>query len=738
MSPTSEISSKNTDRSSGGWFKSPLSGKLFRYIFGSYFIITLVVTGIQLTVEYYHVRRNTFAELKGLAETFQPVLAESLWTFDDDALHTTLFSMLKLESVVGVKVTDPNGTILKTVGVVDADSQDIKSKSFLSKEIYRFETPLTFKDPAGEDKLLGHVTLISSSGVVINKIKYGFILIIINSVIKTTALWLIFVYFLNRIVSRPLTRLTQSVNEFELGKAHSDDDNLKRLSSRSDEIGMLSKRFNEMIAATGKMLERLKEQSRLEAIAKMARQVAHDIRSPLAALNVATSFISELDEDKRVLFRRAVHRIDDIASDLFNRSKPIQDGECLVENEDVDVHLVSEVIESIVSEKRLQFRTKHNIGVEFRIETANYGLFARINPILFKRILSNLINNSVDAIEGKDGHIDIKLSAVDHHVVISVTDNGKGIPPELFPRLMQEGATFGKNNGSGLGLFFAKKTIEEWNGSIEVLSTVLQGTEIRITLPRTEEPVWFVGELAIPQNTTVVILDDDDSIHEIWKGRLNTTEFKKLNVLHFRNPHEVVKWAESSSQQMLKAIYLCDYELIGYDLTGLDVIEKLGILNRSILVTSRFEEQGVRKTFISRNIRMIPKSLAGFVPIRLDSEKRRDIPEDIECVLLDDCPITRCNWELVARIQGKRLITFSHPSSLMEHLGAIPKQVSIYVDMNLSDGIKGDAVSRELFENGFENVYLSTGAMPSGEHEYWWVKGIIGKDPPFMDKRQSA
>lgn len=713
-----------------GRFINSLSAKLFRYIFGAYFAVTLAVTAVQLAIEYSHVKRNILNDLRSLAETFQPVLSESLWTFNDDSLNTTLFSMLKLESVIGVKIFNEKGELLRTVGVENKDSKEIKNKSFLSKDIYQFEVPLTFKNPDGIAQSIGKAVLISGSGVVINKLKYGFILIIINSVFKTTALWLIFVFFLKRIVSQPLARLTKSVNNFDLEHPAGTEEHFQNISSQSDEIGILSKKFGEMWRNTVEMMDKLKEQSRLQAIAQLARQVAHDIRSPLAALNVVTSMVSDLPEDKRLFIRSAVHRIDDIANELISRSKPITEDENAEQKGEITIHLLSGVIEAIVSEKRLQFRTKRNITLDFQIATENYGLFARINPVTIKRILSNLINNSVEAIERADGKINIGLISEGDNVILSVTDNGKGITSDVLPLLMKEGASFGKTEGNGIGLYHASETIKSWDGRVEIKSTLGAGTVVRIILPRAPEPNWFVQQLIMPEKGTIIILDDDDSIHEIWKQRFNKKVFQGLEILHFKDPESTLIWYSAMGSKSDIVLGLFDYELIGHELTGLDVIDRLGFFDKSILVTSRFDEDQIRQTCIDKAVRMIPKSLAGFVPL---SAKSKELPSShLEYVLIDDCPITRGNWEITARVMGKRLATFGHPDHFMKTIDSVPKDTKLYVDVNLSDGIRGEDVSRELHAKGFTNIYLATGAQPDEFKNLWWIKAVIGKDPPFL------
>ena len=66
-------------------------------------------------------------------------------------------------------------------------------------------------------------------------------------------------------------------------------------------------------------------------------------------------------------------------------------------------------------------------------------------------------------------------------IQIQVSDNGKGIPPEILPKLMQRGSTHGKRGGSGLGLYHAKTTLQSWDGDLKIESK--SGTTVSLILP---------------------------------------------------------------------------------------------------------------------------------------------------------------------------------------------------------------------------------------------------------------
>jgi len=100
--------------------------------------------------------------------------------------------------------------------------------------------------------------------------------------------------------------------------------------------------------------------------------------------------------------------------------------------------------------------------------------------------MSNLINNAVDALEGKnDGVITIQLIADADSVIVKVHDNGKGMPRDKVEKILErQSFTDGKENGHGLGLQQIWDTLEYNQGTMAVQSDSGKGTSIQLTVPR--------------------------------------------------------------------------------------------------------------------------------------------------------------------------------------------------------------------------------------------------------------
>ena len=83
-----------------------LAAKLFKVIFGIFFIFTFILTITQLSLEYYHVKDNILTEIRELQKILEPGLSRALWTFNDTQLNSILTGINDISIVSGVKIFD--------------------------------------------------------------------------------------------------------------------------------------------------------------------------------------------------------------------------------------------------------------------------------------------------------------------------------------------------------------------------------------------------------------------------------------------------------------------------------------------------------------------------------------------------------------------------------------------------------------------------------------------------------
>lgn len=521
--------------------------------------------------------------------------------------------------------------------------------------------------------------------------------------------------------SAPLEALSKALQAAD----QADDLAALEISTETAEAHELVQRFRSL----GRRLQDA-ERGRIDAekraaTGKIASQVAHDIRSPLAALEMAAGDIAQLPEEKRLLMRAAVSRIRDIANSLLKKYRV----ETAEETEAAAPQLLSTLLDPVVSEKRLQFRGHSGVEIKLLMDASSYGIFSAVQPIEFKRMLSNLLNNAVEALKNGAGLVEVDLSLRGGQAAIIVRDDGVGISPEVLAKLGRMGATHGKAEGSGLGLNHARNCTESWGGSLRMSSEPGKGTAVTVLLPQAEAPAWFVSELSFPAGAVVVILDDDESIHAVWDGRLDAFREKGIEILHFATPNELRRWSGDNPGKRSSAHFLLDYELSGYEDTGLTLASELGIGEQSILVTSRYDEPGILAHCRSLGARMIPKGLAAVVPIRTVEPTSEILRWD--AILIDDDDLARATWKIAAARLGKRLRSFRSVSEFLEGCGRIDRSTPVYIDVELGDNVKGDVESLKIHELGFAEIYLATGHGAGKFAGAVHLRGVVGKEPPW-------
>lgn len=274
------------------------------------------------------------------------------------------------------------------------------------------------------------------------------------------------------------------------------------------------KRENELQKA------RLEEQ---EGFRKVADQVVHDIRSPLASLLMTVkAYEGDIPESARIALREAATGIGDIANNLLDKYR--KDEFKNSNTEEQQPIMVSLALFQIVSDKKSQYKELPIKFIHNFCPECNFT-FIKAEFTSFKRMMSNLINNAVDALEDDmEGIIELKLNMYEHKLVITILDSGKGMSQEIIAKILSRiTVTSSKQNGYGIGFTQIMGTLERNQGTIDINSKVGKGTEITITFPIIDQPAWIAKEIELNKSDIVLVLDDDNSIHHAWDAR-----FKKL------------------------------------------------------------------------------------------------------------------------------------------------------------------------------------------------------------------
>ncbi len=451
-----------------------------------------------------------------------------------------------------------------------------------------------------------------------------------------------------------------------------------------------------------------------EKFTKLASQVAHDIRSPLAGLLVVLKDCSQLPESSRIALREAAINIGDIANNLLHQYQK-KDGADIIEYETHQPLLLSTVLWETLSAKKYQYE-KLPLTFDFDFEAHTHFAFIKTQASAFKRLLSNLINNAVDAMDGHTGRIVLGLKADNEWVKISILDTGKGMPGELIAKIMQKTAvTEGKKSGHGIGLTQVWETLDKNQGELHIASEMGKGTVITLTFPRITAPYWIAEEICLNSNDTVVILDDDASIHGAWSSRFEalSNETVQIQRKHFQEGKEALAFIKALTPSEKEHVFLLSgYELLKQDLRGLDVITHSQI-PRSMLVTSHYADLSIQTEAAKTGTKILPKQLASEVQISIAkaNEKKLDAAglEKVYAVIVDDNKAF-VNMLLLHFFEDELTATYHNPTHFLNDVGKYAKDTKIYLD-NHFDGFPetGLEIAEKLHAQGFTQLFILSG-----------------------------
>lgn len=350
-----------------------------------------------------------------------------------------------------------------------------------------------------------------------------------------------------------------------------------------------------------KKAEQFEKQKELKTLTE---QIAHDIRSPLIVLSMLTNNCKSLSESEHITLRNAIANIECILNGLLEKYKekenPVAD-----KTEEQHICIPLSILDAL--KQKMEEYKKLDIAFNYNCNLRQNLVFIKGDYLDFGRMFSNLINNAVEAIEGRKGKICVDFGVKNQKIEIRVKDNGKGMPTEIVDKIMEDKpVTSGKVDGHGIGMQQIRRTLKAMNGEMSIKSTENIGTEIRLTFPECEAPQWFSNKIVFRKGDTIVVLDDDQSIHNIWKRRFENYA-SDITIKYFTRGRDAIDFINSIEDKS-KAFLLVDYELRGQSLTGIDVIEQSGMQNRNILITNVYTSRIKNFSEKCKIFKMFPKT----------------------------------------------------------------------------------------------------------------------------------
>jgi signal transduction histidine kinase len=457
------------------------------------------------------------------------------------------------------------------------------------------------------------------------------------------------------------------------------------------------------------LVERFQEKKVAAAQGELAAQVAHDIRSPLTLLNLIAKEASGLSEENRRLLGLAAARINKIASGLLDKYR--NDGKQVK----ATTSFALAIVERIIMEKRAMHRAS-NCEIDLVVHPSAASAFVAVNSTELGRAISNVIENSVEACADRKAKVLVSLASDEiESLRIEITDNGRGMSPELLGQVGQRGVTSGKLDGNGLGLYHAKALAESAGGQFEVESDRDSGTVVRLTLPRVEAPSWFTGTIPVGISQKFIAVDDDPTMHVMWSQIIGTN----LEAFYVEINEELK--SKTSDPELF---FLVDNQISNTGIQGIDFVSEMHLGSRALLITNDFEDEALQARCVQVGCRIIPKPLLPYLAI---GSKPALVKQDFDLVLIDNDELMRLSWQIRARDLKKRVGIFEN---LNAFLGAnVSTATPVYIDFHLDSGVSGLDVAAQLNKLGYNSIFITTGDDKVTDLPPY-IKSVQGKDFP--------
>ncbi|MBF0538832.1 MAG: HAMP domain-containing protein [Nitrospirae bacterium] len=255
-----------------------------------------------------------------------------------------------------------------------------------------------------------------------------------------------------------------------------------------DEIGKLSESFNHMVQRlkeSRSIEERLREAEHLSGLGQLSRTIAHEIRNPLNFINLSIGYIEDkyrpaeaerIEKFNNLIIgiKHEVQRLNQLVTDFLDYSRPLKFTMQKVR--------VNGLLEDVLA---LVWAKAEADGIKIVREFDDVDVTVDVDPALFKSCILNVIVNAFNSMSDnkKDsGVLRITSGLLENAYLLTITDNGVGLPQKLISRVFEPFFST-KQNHPGLGLPMTKRVMEELDGWVEFHSVEGEGCSVKLCLP---------------------------------------------------------------------------------------------------------------------------------------------------------------------------------------------------------------------------------------------------------------
>jgi signal transduction histidine kinase len=375
-------------------------------------------------------------------------------------------------SELRVRVALPDGAPVTTGGNVPGQQEPVEPGVPIDS------ISLPYIDASGDSIAVGSARfVISAATTQLDLLLRDVRVWIVGTVLVATAAAFAVALWLAARLSRPIADLAAETGRVDLDRT----DGRFANADRDDEIGVLARGLNSMLARLRSAAGQLRDAEHRATVGEVARQVNHDIKNGLTPIRNVVRHLAEVAReapadlpkvfvDRQTTLESSVEYLDTLARNYARLSPRLDVAPCDV----------APVIEEVIR------------GAATRGATVRSTVVPGIPPVVadaavLRRILENLVGNAIDALDGKPGEVAVTAASAagdgsSDMVVLTVSDTGRGMTERELAKAFDDFYTT-KEGGTGLGLSVVRRLVADLSGALRVDTEPGRGTRVTVRIP---------------------------------------------------------------------------------------------------------------------------------------------------------------------------------------------------------------------------------------------------------------
>ncbi len=328
-----------------------------------------------------------------------------------------------------------------------------------------------------ENKVIGYLNLpYFARTSELKKEISSFLVALINIYVLLFAVAVALTFIISTRITNPLRIIQDRMSKVKLGKRN------ERIEWHADdEIGALIDEYNRMIDELADSAQRLARSERETAWREMAKQVAHEIKNPLTPMKLSVQHLQRAWKDKTGNMEEIMQRFSNTLVEQIDTLSSIATEFSNFAKMPGATFAPVNISEALKNSVTLYGKSGHVTVKQYDFTNGKIEVYADKDQLV--RVFSNLLKNAIQAIPPeREGEVLAKITHDENNCMISISDNGDGIPEDKIEKIFTPNFTT-KSGGTGLGLAMVKNIIENSKGNIWFETESGRGTTFYITLP---------------------------------------------------------------------------------------------------------------------------------------------------------------------------------------------------------------------------------------------------------------